>query len=76
MIPEGSLFRSCSGYMRVCRSCFVLNPLPAYQKAVREQKLAVELRGAKRERDFYLARVDQVLLCLRRFFRFLLNTFG
>eukprot|EP00241_Pyramimonas_parkeae_P010837 CAMPEP_0114231834 /NCGR_PEP_ID=MMETSP0058-20121206/4271_1 /TAXON_ID=36894 /ORGANISM="Pyramimonas parkeae, CCMP726" /LENGTH=249 /DNA_ID=CAMNT_0001343241 /DNA_START=291 /DNA_END=1040 /DNA_ORIENTATION=- len=31
----------------------------AYQKAVREQKLAVELRGAKRERDFYLARVDQ-----------------
>ena len=32
----------------------------AYQKAVREQKLAQELRSAKRERDFYLEKVDQV----------------
>lgn len=31
----------------------------AYQKAVREQKLAAELRNAKRERDSYLARVDK-----------------
>jgi ESF2/ABP1 family protein len=30
-----------------------------YEKAVREQKLAAELSAAKRERDFYLSRVDQ-----------------
>ncbi|XP_028772429.1 pre-rRNA-processing protein esf2 isoform X2 [Neltuma alba] len=31
----------------------------AFKKAVREQKLAVELSAAKRERDFYLSKVDQ-----------------
>ncbi|CAM6090450.1 unnamed protein product [Calypogeia fissa] len=31
----------------------------AYKKAVREQKLAVEISAAKKERDFYLSRVDQ-----------------
>eukprot|EP00850_Spirogloea_muscicola_P023143 SM000332S12448 [mRNA] locus=s332:30053:31093:- [translate_table: standard] len=31
----------------------------AYRNAVREQKLAAEVSAAKRERDFYLARVDQ-----------------
>ncbi|QCD93597.1 pre-rRNA-processing protein esf2 isoform X1 [Vigna unguiculata] len=31
----------------------------AFKKAIREQKLAVELSAAKRERDFYLSRVDQ-----------------
>lgn len=31
----------------------------AYQKAVREQKLALELSASKRERDFYLKQVDQ-----------------
>ena len=31
----------------------------AYQKAVREQKLAAEISAAKRERDFYLSRVDR-----------------
>ncbi|KAI4364198.1 hypothetical protein MLD38_020325 [Melastoma candidum] len=31
----------------------------AYKKAVREQKLALELSAAKRERDFYLSRVDK-----------------
>uniref|UniRef100_A0A7S0VBQ3 RRM domain-containing protein n=1 Tax=Polytomella parva TaxID=51329 RepID=A0A7S0VBQ3_9CHLO len=30
-----------------------------YQKAVREQKLVVEIANAKRERDFYLQKVDQ-----------------
>ena len=30
----------------------------AYQKAVREQKLALELAAATRERDFYLKQVD------------------
>ncbi|GAB4820281.1 hypothetical protein N2152v2_007327 [Parachlorella kessleri] len=30
-----------------------------YQKAVREQKLAAEISAAKRERDFYLSRVDK-----------------
>lgn len=30
-----------------------------YQKAVREQKLAAEVSAAKRERDFYLSRVDK-----------------
>jgi ESF2/ABP1 family protein len=29
----------------------------AYQKAVREKKLAQELSNAKRERDFYLSQV-------------------
>lgn len=29
-----------------------------YEKAVREQRLAAELSAAKRERDFYLSRVD------------------
>lgn len=31
----------------------------AFKKAIREQKLAVELSAAKRERDFYLSKVDQ-----------------
>ncbi|KAK7303506.1 hypothetical protein RJT34_14413 [Clitoria ternatea] len=31
----------------------------ALKKAIREQKLAVELSAAKRERDFYLSKVDQ-----------------
>ncbi|KAL6518781.1 hypothetical protein OROHE_017534 [Orobanche hederae] len=31
----------------------------AYKNATREQKLAMELSAAKRERDFYLSRVDQ-----------------
>ncbi|XP_024543167.1 pre-rRNA-processing protein ESF2 [Selaginella moellendorffii] len=31
----------------------------AYRKAVHDQKLAAEISAAKRERDFYLARVDQ-----------------
>lgn len=31
----------------------------AYQKAVREQKVALEVAQAKRERDFYLARVAE-----------------
>ncbi|KAI9072502.1 hypothetical protein K1719_045511 [Acacia pycnantha] len=31
----------------------------AFKKAVREQKLTVELSAAKRERDFYLSKVDQ-----------------
>eukprot|EP00877_Chromochloris_zofingiensis_P009867 jgi/Chrzof1/5133/Cz15g12190.t1 len=31
----------------------------AYEKAVREQRLAAELSAAKRERDFYLSRVDR-----------------
>ena len=30
-----------------------------YQKAIREQRLAAEVAAAKRERDFYLSRVDQ-----------------
>ncbi|KAK6155240.1 hypothetical protein DH2020_009488 [Rehmannia glutinosa] len=31
----------------------------AYKNATREQKLAMELSAAKRERDFYLSKVDQ-----------------
>jgi ESF2/ABP1 family protein len=31
----------------------------AYQNAVREQKLANEISAAKRERDFYMSRVDR-----------------
>ncbi|KAL3813838.1 hypothetical protein ACJIZ3_015106 [Penstemon smallii] len=31
----------------------------AYKNAAREQKLAMELSAAKRERDFYLSKVDQ-----------------
>ncbi|KAK6913048.1 hypothetical protein RJ641_022649 [Dillenia turbinata] len=31
----------------------------AYKNAVREQKLALEISAAKRERDFYLSKVDQ-----------------
>ena len=33
--------------------------LAAYQNAVREQKLAAEISAAKRERDFYMSRVDR-----------------
>lgn len=32
---------------------------PAYKKAVRDQKLAAEVSAAKKERDFYLSKVDQ-----------------
>ncbi|KAJ4829766.1 hypothetical protein Tsubulata_043939 [Turnera subulata] len=35
------------------------NSLKAYKNAVREQKLALEIAAAKRERDFYLKKVDQ-----------------
>ncbi|KAJ4967227.1 hypothetical protein NE237_019076 [Protea cynaroides] len=31
----------------------------AYKNAIREQKLALEVSAAKRERDFYLSKVDQ-----------------
>ncbi|XP_061958553.1 uncharacterized protein LOC133679852 isoform X3 [Populus nigra] len=31
----------------------------AYEKVIREQKLALEISAAKRERDFYLKKVDQ-----------------
>ncbi|KAG8637681.1 pre-rRNA-processing protein ESF2 isoform X2 [Manihot esculenta] len=31
----------------------------AYKRAIREQKLALEISAAKRERDFYLNKVDQ-----------------
>lgn len=31
----------------------------AYKNATREQKLELELSAAKKERDFYLAKVDQ-----------------
>ncbi|KAL3689809.1 hypothetical protein R1sor_016118 [Riccia sorocarpa] len=31
----------------------------AYKKAVRDQKIAAEVSAAKKERDFYLAKVDQ-----------------
>ncbi|KAM7509200.1 hypothetical protein LguiA_019653 [Lonicera macranthoides] len=33
----------------------------AYKNATREQKLALEISAAKRERDFYLSKVDQSL---------------
>ncbi|KAK7276023.1 hypothetical protein RIF29_17154 [Crotalaria pallida] len=36
-----------------------LNEELAFKRAVREQKLALELSAAKRERDFYMRRVDQ-----------------
>ena len=35
------------------------NFVTALKKAIREQKLALELSAAKRERDFYLSKVDQ-----------------
>jgi ESF2/ABP1 family protein len=31
----------------------------AYRRAVHDQKLAMEISAAKRERDFYLSRVDK-----------------
>lgn len=31
----------------------------AYKSATREQKLALDISAAKRERDFYLSKVDQ-----------------
>lgn len=31
----------------------------AYKTAVREQKLALEMSAAKKERDFYLSKVDE-----------------
>lgn len=33
--------------------------LSAYKNAVREQRLAAEISAAKKERDFYLSKVDQ-----------------
>lgn len=33
--------------------------IAAYKRAIREQKLALEISAAKRERDFYLNKVDQ-----------------
>lgn len=33
--------------------------IAAYQRAVHDQKLAMEISAAKRERDFYLSRVDK-----------------
>lgn len=33
--------------------------LAAYKNAIREQKLALEISAAKRERDFYLTKVEQ-----------------
>jgi hypothetical protein len=41
----------------VCLNYSALNA--AYKKAIREQKLALEISAAKRERDFYLKKVDQ-----------------
>jgi ESF2/ABP1 family protein len=37
----------------------VLCVLCRYERAVREQRLAAELSTAKRERDFYLSRIDK-----------------
>lgn len=34
-------------------------PIAAYKNAIREQKLALEISAAKRERDFYLSKVDK-----------------
>ena len=34
-------------------------PRAAYQKAVREQRMAAEVSAAKRDRDFFLSRVDK-----------------
>ena len=33
--------------------------IAAYKSAIREQKLALEISAAKRERDFYLSKVDK-----------------
>jgi hypothetical protein len=41
----------------VCLNYSALNA--AYKKAIREQKLALEISAAKREQDFYLKKVDQ-----------------
>lgn len=41
----------------MCLSLGVSNA--AYKNAVREQKIALEISAAKRERDFFLAKVDQ-----------------
>jgi hypothetical protein len=38
----------------IMQRCFAV-----YQKAIREQKMANEIAAAKRERDFYLSRVDK-----------------
>lgn len=37
----------------------LLPAIAAYQRAVHDQKLAMEISAAKRERDFYLSRVDK-----------------
>lgn len=37
----------------------MLNVSAAYKHAIREQKLALEISAAKRERDFYLSKVDK-----------------
>lgn len=50
------MWRMISANMEMCAAhgCAA-----AYQKAVREQRLAAEISAAKRERDFYLSRVDR-----------------
>ncbi|KAL6007702.1 hypothetical protein ACLOJK_033203 [Asimina triloba] len=37
----------------------IVMPYVAYKNAIREQKLALEISAAKRERDFYLSKVDK-----------------
>lgn len=43
----------------LCLSKLVFFSHVAYKSAIREQKLALEISAAKRERDFYLSKVDQ-----------------
>lgn len=47
--------------LQVTSLLLILNILhfAAYKHAIREQKLALEISAAKRERDFYLAKVDK-----------------
>jgi hypothetical protein len=64
-----TFFRSCFGssacdgtYFKVPSLSFTLTLLwlmVMYLQAVREQRMAQELTAAKRERDFYLSRVDR-----------------
>lgn len=49
MMQHGSLIH--------CHLLELLNA--AHKNATREQKLALEISAAKRERDFYLSKVDQ-----------------
>ena len=56
-----SYWIACIALVLVCIECEIKLSyfLAAYKKAAREQKLALEISAAKRERDFYLAKVDQ-----------------